>query len=806
MAIFMVACGEDDTDPTPVVEAAKVNVVAGDATQTTITFTINSSNATEVAYKVFEKGAAVSVDDVRAGTTVEANKVVSVTVENLTAETSYDIYAAAANEAKEWTLSAKAEMTTKKGGEEPTPTPGDMEEIVIDFNRAKLFKGEGVMEGAHSIFSATAEDGTNMMLLMFSADEHFAGPYYLAPSSEEAAAIKGGSPVNFVMASADTYILYDGGAKYEEFACDGSSFINFTTEMPTADNNTIKGELVTADKTKKFIFNFTSPLYDLVAPDGYIHIDANRQLTGLNQFVHEYIDGKHHLTFDSLAYGGKLILVDPDNDGVLGAGETLDRGYEMYTIEDGTFVADGSYYAETLGGDMIYTFNSGSIAIKANGQDEQGRDIYTVAIGNLKGDCLTVDEDSNNVWMHITYGPESPWTMTCVGRNGIEDENLNIKNHIFTANADGTHKFKFYQQNGATLIFNKVHGYTEGAAQKFFVASSLEAAQRVAGSAVTCWIDCNDVEFMTRENMYYTLLGDREDAYLEYTAEGEWQYKGWSTTGDKRFVFTYKPEVQEEKVYNLPINTMEVIEQGDGYNIINFRQTNDLSHNFKLCIVGGLEDGEYPLTEIYIGKTKYVDLARSVIRYGANLYDKIRQEDPQNKLVISSDNNSITYSFSVRTIDNKRYDFTYTTEKVNAEAINFVPVTGVATPSTEADFAWRVELTDAEGRKVVVTIRQPGLGAVATSYPWGGSYYVQTVWGGSKHIIYPDYSYFEIDGKQYKFLADNDNYFFKLGTEYTDNNNQSIQINLLTAGSEYFITCSGVTLDLIEGDDPSAEE
>lgn len=805
MAIFMVACGEDDTDPTPAVEAAKVNVVAGDATQTTITFTINSSNATEVAYKVFEKGAAVSVDDVRAGTTVEANKVVSVTVENLTAETSYDIYAAAANEAKEWTLSAKAEMTTKKGGEEPTPTPGDMEEIVIDFNGQIKLITDGIAEGAKCVLSATADDGTNMMLVIFSADEYMAGPYYFAASSEEAAAIKGGSPVNYVMACPDTNILYSGNEKYSEFACEGLSFIKFTTEMPNNDVNTISGEMVTADKTKKFVFEFEAPLYGLVGPDGYIHVDATRQLTGLTQFVHDYKDGKHYLYFESLAYGGQFVLQDPDNDGILGAGETLERGWEMYTVGE-NFIIEESYYAETLGGDMRYTFAEGTLAIKANGQDSEGRDLYLVSIGGLKGDCFTVDENSRPVHMHITYGPESPWDITCVGRNGIEDEKLNIKSHLITDNGDGTHKIKFTQVNGSTIFFNKVYGYVEGAAKTYYVASSLEAAQKVAGSAVDCWIDCNDVAFMTRENMYYTLVGDREDAYLQYEAEGNWKYEGWSDTGHKHYTFNYTPVVEDEKVYNLPINVMEVIESGDNYDVFNFRKSGDYSYNFKLHIVGGLEDGEYPLTEIYNGKTKYVDLAQSVVRYGANIYDKIRKEDAQNKLVISSTENTITYNFCVRTIENKRYNFTYTTEKSSAENFNFIPVSGTAVASTDIQHAWKVELLDKDNNKVVVTIRQPGLGEYLTSYPWGGSYYVQTVWGGTKHMIYVDYSYFEIGGKQYKFLADNFDYFFKLGTEYTTDNYQSININLMTAGSEYLVICSGVTLDLIEGDDPTAEE
>ena len=122
LPLAFVAC---DT-PAPEVEQPKdatVKVVAGEATENSVAFTVTTENAESAAWLVLEAAEATpTASEVLAnGTAVEVNKAVECKAEALAAETEYKVVAAVKN-AKGVAI-AEATAKTLKAGEEPEPEP-----------------------------------------------------------------------------------------------------------------------------------------------------------------------------------------------------------------------------------------------------------------------------------------------------------------------------------------------------------------------------------------------------------------------------------------------------------------------------------------------------------------------------------------------------------------------------------------------------------------------------------------------------------------------------------------------------------
>ncbi len=94
-------------------EKPSFTFVAGEATESTLAFTLTSKNADQVKWVCIEKGSRdLTVEQVlKNGSSVDANAEVSLLVEGLLSETTYTIYAAASN-AEHQVLSEPLEMTT----------------------------------------------------------------------------------------------------------------------------------------------------------------------------------------------------------------------------------------------------------------------------------------------------------------------------------------------------------------------------------------------------------------------------------------------------------------------------------------------------------------------------------------------------------------------------------------------------------------------------------------------------------------------------------------------------------------------
>lgn len=119
LATAFVGCSDDDTkDPV----LPQVSVEAGEAGETTLSFTLTSSDAEAVKYIVLEAGSREVTADLilTNGNVATANTTETITCEGLVDDTTYEIWAAAMN-LDGVALSEKVEMTTLKAEEPPVP-------------------------------------------------------------------------------------------------------------------------------------------------------------------------------------------------------------------------------------------------------------------------------------------------------------------------------------------------------------------------------------------------------------------------------------------------------------------------------------------------------------------------------------------------------------------------------------------------------------------------------------------------------------------------------------------------------------
>ncbi len=107
-------------EPAP---APAVTLKAGEITDNSVAFTVTSENAEEVKWQIVAKGTALKAEDVLAnGEAVEANTAAECAAEELTAETEYDIYAAA-KAGDKTVLSQVLSVKTLKSGDAPVTAP-----------------------------------------------------------------------------------------------------------------------------------------------------------------------------------------------------------------------------------------------------------------------------------------------------------------------------------------------------------------------------------------------------------------------------------------------------------------------------------------------------------------------------------------------------------------------------------------------------------------------------------------------------------------------------------------------------------
>ena len=138
MPLAFAACETPD-QPVDEVKDPTVAITVGEATESSIAFTITTADADEVKYLVVEsaEGTPTATEVLSNGTAAEVNVEAGCYVAELKAETEYTIVAAAKN--AKAVAKAEAKMTTKKGGDEPVPpTPGDEYDVTFTANEAHI--------------------------------------------------------------------------------------------------------------------------------------------------------------------------------------------------------------------------------------------------------------------------------------------------------------------------------------------------------------------------------------------------------------------------------------------------------------------------------------------------------------------------------------------------------------------------------------------------------------------------------------------------------------------------------------------
>ena len=138
LPLAFAACETPD-QPVDEVKNPTVAITVGEATESSIAFTITTADADEVKYLVVEsaEGTPTATEVLSNGTAAEVNAEAGCYVAELKAETEYTIVAAAKN--AKAVVKAEAKMTTKKGGDEPVPpTPGDEYDVTFTANEAHI--------------------------------------------------------------------------------------------------------------------------------------------------------------------------------------------------------------------------------------------------------------------------------------------------------------------------------------------------------------------------------------------------------------------------------------------------------------------------------------------------------------------------------------------------------------------------------------------------------------------------------------------------------------------------------------------
>ena len=177
LPLAFVAC-ETPNEPVDEVKNPTVAITVGEATETSIAFTITSTDAEEVKYLVVEsaEGTPTATEVLTNGTAAEANAEAGCYVAELKAATEYTIVAAAKN--TKAVVKAEAKMTTKGSGEEPEPpTPGDEFDVTFTAQEAHIEYYGDQYSAAYNYYVILSDVGMNLTETSMSYKEN--GVYYL---------------------------------------------------------------------------------------------------------------------------------------------------------------------------------------------------------------------------------------------------------------------------------------------------------------------------------------------------------------------------------------------------------------------------------------------------------------------------------------------------------------------------------------------------------------------------------------------------------------------------------------------------
>ena len=243
LPLAFTAC-ETPEQPVDEVKNPTVAITIGEATETSIAFTITSTDADEVKYLVVEsaEGTPTATEVLTNGTAAEANAEAGCYVAELKAATEYTIVAAAKN--TKAVVKAEAKMTTANiGNEEPTPpTPGD-ELVEFKANEAHIeYYGDQystaynyyiILSDAGIVLSETQmsfkDNGTYYLIDLYAADSAENNNYTVPNGTYKAA----------TSSAAGTFGLGDYGAGLKIVNGEPTYYIYAAGEVVVSDNKIV---------------------------------------------------------------------------------------------------------------------------------------------------------------------------------------------------------------------------------------------------------------------------------------------------------------------------------------------------------------------------------------------------------------------------------------------------------------------------------------------------------------------------------------------------------------------------------------
>ena len=264
LPLALVSCQKSE----PAVDEVKnptVAITVGEATETSIAFTITSTAADEVKYLVVEsaEGTPTATEVLTNGTVAEANVEAGCYVAELKAETEYTIVAAAKN--AKAVVKAEAKMTTKgNGGDEPVPpTPGDEFDVTFKAQDAYIAYYSDMYSAAYNYYIILSDNGVELTETNISYKDN--STYYLFDLYAADAAennnftVPNGTYKAATSSAAGTFGLGDYGAGLNIVNGEPTYYIYASGEVVVSENKIVA--TITMEDGQKHQITYEGSLY-----------------------------------------------------------------------------------------------------------------------------------------------------------------------------------------------------------------------------------------------------------------------------------------------------------------------------------------------------------------------------------------------------------------------------------------------------------------------------------------------------------------------------------------------------------------
>ena len=261
-SLAFVACEENA--PVDEVKNPTVAITVGEATETSIAFTITSTDADEVKYLVVEatEGTPTATEVLTNGTAAQANTEAGCYVAELKKATEYAVVAAAKN--SKAVVKTEAKVTTKgDSGQEPAPTPGEEYDMTFKAEDLYIAYYGDQYSAAYNYYLILSDVGVNLTETSMNYKDN--GIYYLLDLYAADAAennnytVPNGTYKAATTSAAGTFGLGDYGAGLKIVNGEHTYYIYAAGEVVVTDGKIVA--TITMEDGKKHQVTYEGSLY-----------------------------------------------------------------------------------------------------------------------------------------------------------------------------------------------------------------------------------------------------------------------------------------------------------------------------------------------------------------------------------------------------------------------------------------------------------------------------------------------------------------------------------------------------------------